>query len=63
VLAITIQPIDKWPSNRTPPADVFKLYRADEVTQLVADAGFRDARVENYPQPDTFPGACILAVK
>ena len=49
VLAITIQPIDKWPSNRTPPADVFKLYRADEVTQLVADAGFRDARVENYP--------------
>src|SRR5215217_5802426 len=63
VLAITIQPIDKWPPNRTPPADVFKLYRADEVAQLVADAGFRDGRVENYPQPDIFPGACILAVK
>jgi ubiquinone/menaquinone biosynthesis C-methylase UbiE len=64
LLAITILPIDKWPpKRRTPSTDVFKLYRAGEVARLVADAGFRDARVEDYPQPDTFPGACILAVK
>ncbi len=63
VLAITILPKDKWPPRRTPSTDVFKLYRAGEVAQLVADAGFRDARVENYPQPDRFPGECILAVK
>jgi ubiquinone/menaquinone biosynthesis C-methylase UbiE len=63
VLAITILPKDKWPPRRTPPADVFTLYRGSEVAQLVADAGFRNARVEAYPQPDTFPGECILAVK
>jgi ubiquinone/menaquinone biosynthesis C-methylase UbiE len=63
VLAITILPKDKWSPRRTPPTDVFKLYRAGEVAQLVGDAGFRDARVEDNPQPDTFPGQCILAVK
>src|SRR6266508_5866890 len=60
VLAITILPEDKWSPRRTPAPEVFKLYRAGEVAQLVADAGFRDARVEDYPQPDKFPGACIL---
>lgn len=64
VLAVTILPKDKWLLHRRqPPADVFTLYNASEVAQLVADAGFRDARVEDYPQPDRFPGACILAVK
>jgi ubiquinone/menaquinone biosynthesis C-methylase UbiE len=64
LLAITILPIDKWPpKRRIPSTEVFKLYRAGEVAQLVADAGFRDARVEEYPQPDKFPGACILAIK
>ena len=51
------------PTQRRPPADVFTLYSGSEVAQLVADAGFRDARVEDYPQPDRFPGECILAVK
>jgi hypothetical protein len=64
LLAITILPIDKWPpKRRIPSTEVFKLYRAGEVAQLVADAGFRDARVEEYSQPDKFPGACILAIK
>lgn len=62
VLAITIQPKDKW-TRRRPPADVFTLYSSNEVAQLVADAGFRNERVESYPRPDTFPGECILAVK
>jgi ubiquinone/menaquinone biosynthesis C-methylase UbiE len=62
VLAITIQPKDKW-IRRRPPADVFTLYSSSEVAQLVTDVGFRNARVEAYPQPDKFPGECILAVK
>jgi ubiquinone/menaquinone biosynthesis C-methylase UbiE len=64
VLAITILPKDKWLLHRRqPPADVFTLYSGTEVVQLVADAGFRDAHVEYYPQPDRFPGECILAIK
>ena len=62
VLAITIQPKDKW-TRRRPPDDVFTLYGSSEVAQLLADAGFRNERVEAYPQPDKFPGECILAVK
>lgn len=64
VLAITILPKDKWLLHRRqPPAEVFTLYNGSEVAQLVADAGFRGAQVEDYPQPDRFPGECILAVK
>jgi ubiquinone/menaquinone biosynthesis C-methylase UbiE len=62
VLAITIQPKDKW-TRRRPPDDVFTLYSSSEVAQLLGDAGFRNERVEAYPQPDKFPGECILAVK
>ena len=62
VLAITIQPKDKW-TRRRPPDDVFTLYGSSEVAQLLTDAGFRNALVEAYPQPNKFPGACILAVK
>ena len=64
LLAITILPIDRWPpERRTPSTDIFKLYRAGEVAQLVAEAGFRDVRVEDYPQPERFPGECTLAIK
>jgi ubiquinone/menaquinone biosynthesis C-methylase UbiE len=64
VLAITILPKDKWSLHRRqPPADVFTLYNGNEVAQLLAGAGFRDAQVKGYPQPDKFPGECILAVK
>jgi len=64
MLAITILPKDKWLSHRRrPSAEVFTLYNGSEVAQMVAEAGFRDARVEAYPQQDKFPGECILAVK
>jgi len=64
VLAITILPKDKWLLHRRqPPADVFTLYNGSEVAQLLADAGFRDAQVKDYPQPDMFPGECILTAK
>lgn len=63
VLAITILPKDRWAPRRTPPTDVFKLYSAAQVVQLVTDTGFQEARVEQYPRPDRFPGECILTVK
>ncbi len=61
LLAITIMPKDKW--NRPAPPDLFTLYNGDEVVHLLSKAGFRDVRVENYPQPDNFPGVCVLGVK
>jgi ubiquinone/menaquinone biosynthesis C-methylase UbiE len=64
MLAITIMPKDKWVSRRgRPPAEVFTLYNGSDVAQLASEAGFRDVRVEHCPQPDKFPGECILAVK
>lgn len=63
LLAITIMPKDEWRKERTPPADLFTLYSSDEVAQLLLEAGFRDVRVELYPRPDEFPGACVLGVK
>jgi len=56
-------PKDKWPPERTPPPDVFTLYGTDEVAQLLSEAGYRDVRVEPYPRPDEFPGACVLGSK
>ena len=61
VIAITIRPVHQW-RGRKPPADVFHLYRGDEVAKLLSDSGFRDPRVEPYPR-DNKPGECILAVK
>ncbi len=63
VLAITIKSKDKWTPNETPPAQVFILHTGQEIAQLLADAGFRDTRVEVCPRPDQFPGECILGVK
>jgi ubiquinone/menaquinone biosynthesis C-methylase UbiE len=61
VAAITIRPVHQW-QGRKPPADVFHLYRGDEVAQLLSDSGFRRPRVEPYPQSEK-PGECILALK
>ena len=63
LLAVTIMPKDKWLKERTPPPDVFTLYSIDEVAHLLSEAGFREVRVERYPRPDEFPGACVLGVK
>ena len=61
VVAITIRPINQW-HGRKPPADVFRLYRGDEVATLLSDSGFRRPRVEPYPHAGK-PGECILALK
>ncbi|NJD11012.1 MAG: class I SAM-dependent methyltransferase [Gemmatimonadetes bacterium] len=61
LLAITIQPRRQWP--RRPPADVFTLYEGSEVADLLRSAGFRDCRVEAYPEAHRLPCDCILASK
>jgi ubiquinone/menaquinone biosynthesis C-methylase UbiE len=61
VVAITIRPVNQW-QGRKPPADVFHLYRGDEVARLLSESGFRRPHVEPYPQREK-PGECILAVK
>jgi hypothetical protein len=63
LLAVTSMPKGVWPKERTPPPDLFTLYSSDEVAQLLSEAGFREVRVELYPRPDEFPGACVLGVK
>jgi len=61
LVAITIRPVHQW-QGRRPPADVFHLYRGNEIAQLVSDSGFRRPRVEPYPEREK-PGECILALK
>jgi ubiquinone/menaquinone biosynthesis C-methylase UbiE len=61
VVAITIRPVHQW-QGRKPPADVFHLYRGDEVAKLLSDSGFRRPHVEPYPEREK-PGECILAQK
>lgn len=61
LVAITIRPVHQW-QRRKPPADVFHLYRGDEVANLLSDSGFRRPRVEPYPEREK-PGECILALK
>ncbi len=63
LLAVTIMPKDKWPKERTPPPDLFTLYSNEEVAQSLSEAGFREVRVELCPQPEEFPGACVLGIK
>lgn len=63
VIAITLVPKDKWPKKATPPPNLFTLYNSDDVMQMLSNTGFHDARVENYPQSDKFPGICVFGVK
>ena len=61
LLAITIQPKDKWRPNVH--ANVMTLYFGEDVVSLFAAAGYRDVRVEvSPPQEKTFL-ECILGVK
>jgi ubiquinone/menaquinone biosynthesis C-methylase UbiE len=61
LLAITIQPKDKW----TPQVDtgIMTLYFGSEVASLFAGAGYRNTRVEVPPPQDNKSLECILGVK
>jgi ubiquinone/menaquinone biosynthesis C-methylase UbiE len=62
-LAVTIMPKHKWPADRMPRPDLFSLYDGDDVAGFLREAGFRDVRVENCPDPDKFPGVSVLGAK
>jgi len=60
LLAITIQPKDKW--NETQQR-VMTLYFGSDIVPMFAEAGFRDVHLESSPEPDKFPLECVLGVK
>ena len=61
LLAITIQPKDKWEPNVD--TSIMTLYFGRDVVSIFSDAGFRNIRVEVPPQEDKISIECILGVK
>lgn len=58
LLAITIQPKDKW--IPVVDASIMTLYFGTDITSLFADAGYRNVRVEIPPHEDNVFLECIL---
>ena len=61
LLAITIQPKDKWVPNVH--ANIMTLYFGSDVTSMFFDAGYRDIHVEISTLEDKVSLECILGVK
>ena len=61
LLAITIQPKDKW--ERNVDASIMTLYFGKDVAAMFSDAGFQNIRVEVPPQEDKMFLECILGLK
>ena len=60
LLAITIQPKDKWEPNVD--ASIMTLYFGKDLASLFSDAGYRNVRVELPPPEDKIFLECILGV-
>jgi len=63
LLAITIQPKDKWNELQRRESNLRTLYFSADVAELLSEAGFRDVRVEVSPEPDVFEAESVLGVK
>jgi len=63
LLAITIKPKDKWAEELRRESSLKTLYFGTDIARMFTTAGFRDVRVEVCPEPDKFPGECVLGVK
>jgi ubiquinone/menaquinone biosynthesis C-methylase UbiE len=63
LLAITIQPKDKWIELQRRESRLRTLYFSTDLAAMFSDAGFREVRVEAYPEQDKFPGECMLGIK
>ena len=61
LLAITIQPKDKWRPNVD--SNIMTLYFGSDVASLFSEAGYRNIRVETSPQEDKESLECIIGVK
>jgi ubiquinone/menaquinone biosynthesis C-methylase UbiE len=63
LLAITIQPKDKWSELQQRESILRTLYFSADVVTMFHAAGFREVRVEVCPEPEQFPGECVLGIK
>jgi ubiquinone/menaquinone biosynthesis C-methylase UbiE len=63
LLATTILPKDKWGDRQSGDASLWTLYFGADLARMYSEAGLRDVRVEASPEPDKFPGECVLGVK
>ena len=61
LLAITIQPKDKWEPNVD--ANIMTLYFGKDLASMFSDAGYRQAHIEIPPQEDKVSLECIIGVK
>jgi ubiquinone/menaquinone biosynthesis C-methylase UbiE len=61
LLAITIQPKDKW--KQIVNANIMTLYFGKDVASMFSDAGYRNIRIEVPPQENKVFLECILGVK
>ena len=61
LVAITIQPKDKWVPNVDP--KVMTLYFGRDVAQMFSEAGYQNVRIEVPPQADKASLECILGIK
>ncbi len=62
LLAITIQPKDKWSAGQQRASGLRKLYFGADLVSMFAEAGLRDVSVEVPSEPDK-PLECVLGVK
>jgi ubiquinone/menaquinone biosynthesis C-methylase UbiE len=63
LLAITIQPKDKWNELQQRESSLRTLYFSADLVTMFGAVGFREVRVEVSPEPDQFPGECVLGIK
>ncbi len=63
LLAITIEPKDKWTELQRRQSSLMTLYFGADIAGMFSSAGFRDVRVEVCSEQDIFPGECVLGVK
>ena len=61
LLALTIQPKDKWKPNVD--TGIMTLYFGKDLAALFSEAGYRNVRVEVPPQKDKLTLECILGAK
>jgi len=61
MLAVTIQPKDKWTPNVD--SSIMTLYFGSDIASLFSEAGYRNIRVETSPQEDKESLECIIGVK
>ena len=61
LLAITIQPKDKWEPNVD--STIMTLYFGKDLASMFSDAGYRQAHIEIPPQEDKVFLECIIGVK